>query len=447
MFRRNPGKIACSMAWTMSAVLAAVLLFPPRVLAGTAGVGWNETIAEKSGKQGTVAGLAKLYDSGPCAECHREIYEQWRKSTHSASLFNGGRMTAALRKFIHEGLIRWPSSGVKAPGDVKVKHLMVCAKCHLPQLADATDEVAREIVETIEAWQGAIDGNDPKTRDQAAEKLSSMNIGCLLCHNRNAVIHKLVDGYPAAGAVYGSREGAHPGSFAVLKKGEVLGESIFCGQCHGYGPNFDLENPTQCATAYGSYLFAYVRGGGRETCQDCHMRKSRLGHNIQGASEPVMDNAALDVATDVRGYLWRDVSIYVPRVVVEVSLTNRAGHAIPEGPPSSKRLALEVTATGGDNNAPLFSETRNFRSVYLRFGRGGRVGEGPHEDSGFTGDTSLPPLKTVRERVDFVPKSEDIAGGRVSVRVRIRQLEDGTRDSGARDWYEFRKELKLETTP
>jgi hypothetical protein len=106
-----------------------------------------------------------------------------------------------------------------------------------------------------------------------------------------------------------------------------------------------------------------------------------------------------------------------------------------------------VTATGGDNNVPLFSETRNVRSASLRFGRSGRMGEGPQENSAVADDTSLPPLKTVRERFDFVPKSGDIAGGRVSVRVRIRQLEDGARDSGARDWYEFRKELKLETTP
>lgn len=447
MSRRNPGRIAYFLSGTLTGVLAAVLLFLPQAHAGTAGVGWNGTIAAKSGKPGTVAGLAQLYDSGPCAECHRGIYEQWKKSSHASSLFHGGTTAAAVRKFLVDGLIRWPSSGVKAPGDVRAEHLEACAKCHLPQLADASDEVAREIMETIETWQGAIDLNDPKTRDQAAEKLSSLNIGCLICHNRNAVIHKLVDGYPAAGSVYGNREGAHPGSFALLKKGEALREPIFCGQCHGYGPTFDSENPVQCATAYGSYLFAYVRGGGRETCQDCHMRKSRLGHEIKGGADPVMDNAALDVSADVYGYLWRNVNLYVPRVVVEVTLTNRAGHAIPEGPPSSNRLLLEVAGTAGDNNAPLFREIRNYRTLPQRFGRSGQAGGGPHENGGVMEDTSLHPRKAVRERFEFVLKPADLAGGRVSVRVSIRRPGDDPGDSGGRSLYEFRKEISLESTP
>lgn len=448
MFRRSLGKIECFLVGAVSGVLAAVLLFPPQASAGTAGVGGNGTIAARSGKADTVAGLAKMYDSGPCVECHRPIYEQWRKSAHATSLFGGGTTATALRKFVHDGLIRWPSSGVKAPGDVKVEHLAVCAKCHLPQLADASDGAAREIVATIEAWKDAVEGNDPKARDLASEKLSGLNIGCLVCHNRNAVIHKLVDGFPPAEAVYGKKEGTHPGSFPLLKKGEALGESIFCGQCHGYGPNFDSENPIQCATAYGSYLFAYVGGGGRETCQECHMRKSRLGHEIRaGGIDSVMDNAALDVAADAYGYLWRDVSLYVPRVVVDVSLTNRAGHAIPEGPPSSKRLVLEVTGTGGDNNAPLFRETRSYRTLLRRFGRSGQAGGGPHENGGVMEDSSLQPFRTVRERFEYVLKPGDVADGRVLVRVRIRQSADGAEDSGSRNWYEFRKEIKLEASP
>ena len=41
------------------------------------------------------------------------------------------------------------SSGVKKPEDVGVKHLMICAKCHLPQLQEAEDSVAQEIVKNI----------------------------------------------------------------------------------------------------------------------------------------------------------------------------------------------------------------------------------------------------------------------------------------------------------
>src|SRR3972149_1877785 len=65
-----------------------------------------------------------------------------------------GRTAATFMTAIRNGLMTWPSSGVKTEKDVKVEHLMGCAKCHLPQLADATDNVAQEIVTTIPEGQG-----------------------------------------------------------------------------------------------------------------------------------------------------------------------------------------------------------------------------------------------------------------------------------------------------
>jgi hypothetical protein len=105
------------------------------------------------------------------------------------------------------GLTSWQYSGVKKPADVQVRHLMICAKCHLPQLADATDDVAKEIVKYAYLY------SDPKTsdddREKAAAKLSKVNINCLICHQRNAITHKWVDGTPAKDTVYGSKDGAH----------------------------------------------------------------------------------------------------------------------------------------------------------------------------------------------------------------------------------------------
>ncbi len=43
-----------------------------------------------------------------------------------------------------------------------------------------------------------------------AEKLektiASLNIGCMVCHNKMAIIHKYADGYPQPDTVYGSRK-------------------------------------------------------------------------------------------------------------------------------------------------------------------------------------------------------------------------------------------------
>lgn len=279
-------------------------------------------------KAKTIDELAAMYDSGSCKECHTEIYKDWEKSLHAKSIFGTGRTAATIKTTVSVGLMDWKYSGVKKPEDVKVKHLMICAKCHLPQLEDATDDVAREIVKNV---YDLVEGDEAASR-KAEETLKKVSISCLICHNRNAIIHKWVDGFPEAGTVYGAREGAHPApGHPSMKKSPVMGESILCGQCHGLGPNFELENPSQCGTLYGSYLWAYRAEGGQESCQDCHMRKSNLGHNMQTYRDPQISKAALDFKVETLGYQWRDGTKMVPQTMLRVEMTNKAGHAIPDG--------------------------------------------------------------------------------------------------------------------
>lgn len=276
-------------------------------------------------KAKTIDELAAMYDSSSCRMCHEDIYKEWEKSVHSKSIFgNAGRTAATFRTSIENGLKEWPYSGVKKPEDVNVKHLMMCAKCHLPQLGDAEDSVAQEIVKAIYA----VSEGDEK----AEAALAKLNINCLVCHNRNAIVHKWTDGYPEKNSVYGSKDGAHASpSHPAMKKSPVMKESILCGQCHGLGPNFELENPTQCATLYGSYLWAYRAEGGHETCQECHIQKSKLGHNMQSYRDPGMAKAAVDFHVEALGYYWRDGTKIVPQTSVRVEMTNKAGHGIPDG--------------------------------------------------------------------------------------------------------------------
>jgi hypothetical protein len=284
------------------------------------------------GKARSIAELVARYDSSSCVECHQEAHDQWARSVHSRSIFGSGRIAATFMTTIRNGLMDWPASGVKDPKDVKVEHLMGCAKCHLPQLADATDAVAQEIVATIQEWQGAVEENDEPRIEKATKTLTSLNINCLVCHNRNAVIHKWTDGFPAKDAVYGSQDGEHPDpKYPRMAKGLSLPESIFCGQCHGQGPNFELPNPTQCATAYGSYLFAYVPEGGTKSCQDCHMRDSGLGHDIQSYRSEAMTKRAVDMHVEAQGVFWRDNRDMRPKATVRVELKNRTGHGVPDG--------------------------------------------------------------------------------------------------------------------
>jgi hypothetical protein len=298
-------------------LVIVLLILLPVALFGAQGDGMQ--------KAKTIDELAKKYDSSTCKDCHADVHAEWEKSLHARSIFGPaevGRTAATIKTTIENGLKDWPSSGVNKPEDVGVRHLMICAKCHLPQLIEAEDSVAQEIVKNLYAFK--------EPDDQAARNLQKLNIGCLVCHQRNAIIHKWKFGTPDKGAVYGSKDGEHASpDFAKMKKSPYMKESILCGQCHGQGPNFDLEEPTQCATLYGSYNFAYRAEGGTETCQDCHMKKSKLGHNMQ--SYRAMGQMAIDMKVDAMAYQWRDVVTTTPAASVQVDLYNKAGHAIPDG--------------------------------------------------------------------------------------------------------------------
>src|SRR5512143_3198564 len=116
-----------------------------------------------------------------------------------------------------------------------------------------------------------------------------------------------VDGFPEKDTVYVSKDGVHAESMhPKMKTSPIMDESILCGQCHGLGPNFELENPSQCGTLYGSYLWAYRAEGGQESCQECHMKRSHLGHNMQSYRDPSMAKAAVDLKVETLGYQWRD---------------------------------------------------------------------------------------------------------------------------------------------
>lgn len=318
---------------TLVAVLACVAAFALiATTAFAAGVGKDGTIAAKKGKATTIAELVAMYDSTGCIDCHEETHDEWARSAHSRPVYGTGRTAATMKTALENGVLSWAYSGAEKPEDVEVEHLMGCAKCHLPQLADATDAVAKEFIGDIYGLMGAYRDGDNDKFEELKETLLSLNINCLVCHNRMAITHKWTDGYPQDGVVYGSMDGEHEDeNFPVMKTSPIMSESILCGQCHGLGPNFELDNPTQCATAYGSYLWAYTAEGGTETCQECHMEKSGLGHDMQSYRSKVMSDAAVDFEVEAYAAKWRDGRLVSPKAIVNVKMTNRSGHSIPDG--------------------------------------------------------------------------------------------------------------------
>jgi hypothetical protein len=285
-------------------------------------------------KAKTIAELAERYDSSRCADCHEDAHDEWSESLHSKSILGSPRTAPTIITAIEKGLKLFPYSGVKEDSDITVESLMMCMKCHLPQLDEATDDVAREIVATIRSWQKASRDSEWDKAEKLEKTIASLNIGCTVCHNKVAIIHKYSDGYPQYDTVYGSKEGVHEDEeYPKMAEAPALGEAIFCGQCHGQGPNFELDHPSQCATAYGSYLFAYAAHGGSESCQECHMHKSELGHNMQSYQNETMVEMALDVHVEGRSLFWRKNKQdgVLPIGVIDVEIYNKTGHAIPDG--------------------------------------------------------------------------------------------------------------------
>jgi len=325
----------------MKMIIAAALLVVPSM-----------AFAEKAK---TIDELVKRYDSSSCKECHAEIHKQWELSHHNKPLIGTkGRTTSTWTAYLNLALPEdkvFKFSGVKSINDVKYVHMKPCAICHLPQLEDATDEVANQIAQ-------AIVKNDLTV-------LERLEINCVICHNTRAIIRHFRDGYPEKGVVYGPKGiGAHDDkNYPTAKKSNILKDPAFCGQCHS-GPNIiGFDEPQYCTSTYDSYLSAYVPLGKTETCQDCHMRGENLGHNFP----PNYDDQKLTVArlgkwidlnVDTLGYEFKPtVTELVPKIVVKTTVTSRIGHRYPDGCPSPNRVTLDVSVKDKDGKE-LFKDQK-----------------------------------------------------------------------------------------
>ncbi len=118
-------------------------------------------------KAKTVDELAKMYDSSSCKTCHKKEYSEWEKSMHSRSLIGTGRTIGGFKGMITGGLMgAFTKIGVKDVKDIKVEHLAWCFKCHLPQIKDATDDVAKQLAKAF--------------IDADKETLSKVSINCIV---------------------------------------------------------------------------------------------------------------------------------------------------------------------------------------------------------------------------------------------------------------------------
>ncbi len=279
--------------------------------------------AEDTAKEvNTIDELVAMYDDSGCAECHQEIYDEWKKSWHAKAIVSSLK---GMRNFVAVGLAQeWSKPVTKA-------QILKCVDCHAPAVNFASEELAKEIAGMIVT---AFEKEGTKAGDEAKAELAKLNVGCLSCHNIKATsVSRGLRGDPVKDAVYGPHGNDSEGHSTIQSK--TLTRSVFCMQCHGiyYAPDGEM---IQCNTLSGSYANAYLNLGGSQTCQDCHMKK---GHFFPGGHDLETVKEGLGLKVEVTSYQHlpgqipgvKNEAAWVPSAVVDVFVKNKAGHRIPDG--------------------------------------------------------------------------------------------------------------------
>jgi len=271
----------------------------------------------------TIDELAEMYKiDEKCIECHEDIYNEWKDSWHGKSIIDS-RVLRTWRTFILSGLDK--SKGTRR--DLKD----ICLPCHVPQIKDASNEVAIQIADLIVT---AVDDKDEAKKEAAIKELSKLNINCLICHNMKAT----PDGKPEAGAIYGpkGREKIDPAPHDEEKikslKSEFMNTSEFCAQCH-HGCPPDMPSSI-CPTLYTSYKEQFLARGGKEICQECHMKGEVFkSHRFPGIFETDQLKEGIELKLTARPttFVYHLENRMSPAIVAKVDITNKAGHVLPHG--------------------------------------------------------------------------------------------------------------------
>ena len=111
-----------------------------------------------------------------------------------------------------------------------------------------------------------------------------------------------------------------------------LKTSEFCAECHhGCG---DLPSSV-CPTLYTSYKEHYIAHGGKETCQQCHMKVDNdyANHKFPGIYEKdfVKEYVDIQISGSPTEYVYHLENRIVPGLVMNVKLTSHSGHGMPHG--------------------------------------------------------------------------------------------------------------------
>ncbi len=308
-------------------LLIAVALIPLSAFASGSGPGAHAPSVPGE-LLSTIDELAAKFDPKVCADCHDQIYEDWTHSGHGRA-FSTPRVLQTWRTFIKQGLER-------QPGLTRMDIKSDCLWCHAPAIKYATDELVSQIIDMI---IDSVDAPAQAKRDEAVKELSKLNLNCYGCHNMLSEANSYWGNSHGEATIYGPRGETDPkdpkhADFRT-EKSTYLTSVNFCARCHhGCGEDTPFW---QCRTLYTSYVENYALKGGKERCQDCHMKPATVddpkNHKFPGVhdKEFFADAMEIDIEAETTHFINNYKNELTPTLCLNVKVISHSGHGLPNG--------------------------------------------------------------------------------------------------------------------
>ncbi len=305
----------------------------------------------QAGWQRTPEGLTDLR-AATCGECHSEIYEEWRVSTHGLA-WTDRQLQAEMAKSGN----RW-----------------LCDNCHTP------------LLNQMESWVvGLTDGDVEKPRYSTNpvfdEAFRDEGITCAACHVRDGAVE----------GPTGIETVAHP-----TRKAERFGDEAVCLTCHQAVRSYPGKDFI-CIFETGAEWRDSAYGRAGQSCQVCHMQPVTRPQAVGEAPRPG------------RRHYWPGAGIFMVEGVGPPLEQLGAGLGV-EVEAESDALVLRLSNSAAGHMLPT-GDPERFILVEVRFAdrQGRAVGETHEERIGQTwewwpeprklGDNRLAPLEVREVRI------------------------------------------------
>jgi hypothetical protein len=277
-------------------------------------------------------------DPAECAECHPQHVADWEGSMHAYAVVDP----------VFHAMADFAAIGFEG------EHGQFCTQCHTPPgfLAGETF-----FFETEGGWV-----------EQRTENLSVVGghgVSCDVCHSVTGIL-AAENGqleYTPDGTARGPIDDPVANDYHASVGSALHRDGDLCTACHNVNvpPGVEFENT-------GLEWKAYIEGGGTETCQDCHMpaymgtaategpERMVHAHTFVGVDIALVDDfphrerqrelveAMLRSAADLAATPWSDDT----GAGFEVTITNLAGHALPSGATTERRMWLRAVVSDAD---------------------------------------------------------------------------------------------------